>query len=30
MKVEGWLFFSGFFFFSISAIVYGLLSGEPA
>jgi hypothetical protein len=30
VKVEGWLFFSGFFFFSISAIVYGLLSGEPA
>jgi Cytochrome c oxidase subunit IV len=30
VKVEGLLFFSGFFFFSISAIVYGLLSGEPA
>ena len=30
MKIEGLLFFSGFIFFSISAIVYGLLSGEPA
>ena len=30
MKVEGLLFFSGFIFFSISSIVYGLLSGEPA
>lgn len=29
MKVEGWLFASGFFFFSIAAVVYGLLSGEP-
>jgi cytochrome c oxidase subunit IV len=30
VKVEGLLFFSGFVFFSIAAIVYGLLSGEPA
>ena len=30
MKIEGLLFFSGFVFFSISAVIYGLLSGEPA
>jgi Cytochrome c oxidase subunit IV len=30
VKVEGLLFFSGFIFFSIAAVVYGLLSGEPA
>jgi hypothetical protein len=30
MKVEGWLFAAGFFFFSICAVVYGLLSDEPA
>ena len=30
MKVEGWLFAAGFFFFAIAAVVYGLLSGEPA
>jgi Cytochrome c oxidase subunit IV len=29
VKVEGWLFFAGFFFFSICSVVYGLLSGEP-
>ena len=29
MKVEGWLFASGFFFFSLAAVVYGLLSAEP-
>jgi divalent metal cation (Fe/Co/Zn/Cd) transporter len=29
VKVEGWLFAAGFFFFSISSVVYGLLSGEP-
>lgn len=29
MKIEGWLFASGFFFFAIAAVVYGLLSGEP-
>ena len=28
MKVEGWLFAAGFFFFSLAAIVYWLLSGE--
>jgi Cytochrome c oxidase subunit IV len=30
VKIEGWLFAGGFFFFSISAVVYGLLSDEPA
>ena len=30
MKIEGLLFFSGFIFFTICAVVYGLLSGEPA
>jgi Cytochrome c oxidase subunit IV len=29
VKVEGWLFAAGFFFFAISSVVYGLLSGEP-
>lgn len=29
MKVEGWLFAAGFFFFAIAAVVYGVLSGEP-
>lgn len=29
MRIEGWLFAGGFFFFSISAVVYGLLSEEP-
>ena len=28
MKVEGWLFAAGFFFFAIAAIVYGLVAGE--
>ena len=30
MQIEGLLFFSGFIFFTICAVVYGLLSGEPA
>ena len=29
MKIEGWLFASGFFFFSIAAVIYGLLAEEP-
>jgi hypothetical protein len=29
VKVEGWLFAAGFFFFAISAVIYGLLSEEP-
>jgi hypothetical protein len=29
LRIEGWLFAGGFFFFSISAVVYGLLSEEP-
>ncbi len=30
MKIEGWLFAAGFFFFGISSVVYGILSdGEP-
>ena len=29
MKVEGWLFAAGFFFFAISAVIYGLLAEEP-
>jgi len=29
MKLEGWLFASGFFFFGIAAVIYGLLAGEP-
>ena len=28
MKVEGWLFAAGFFFFSLAAVVYWLLSEE--
>jgi hypothetical protein len=30
VKIEGWLFAGGFFLFSITAVIYGLLSGEPA
>jgi len=30
VKIEGLLFFSGFIFFTICEVVYGLLSGEPA
>ncbi len=29
MKIEGFLFAAGFFFFAIAAVVYGLLSSEP-
>ena len=29
MKVEGWLFAAGFFFFSLSAVIYWVLSEEP-
>jgi hypothetical protein len=29
VKVEGWLFAAGFFFFSLAAVVYWLLSEEP-
>lgn len=29
MKVEGWLFAAGFLFFSISAVIYGVLAEEP-
>lgn len=29
MKVEGWLFAAGFIFFSISAVIYGVLAEEP-
>jgi hypothetical protein len=29
MKVEGWLFAAGFFFFAIAALIYGLLAEEP-
>ena len=29
MKIEGWLFASGFFFFSIAAVIYGVLAEEP-
>jgi len=29
MRLEGWLFASGFFFFAIAAVIYGLLAGEP-
>jgi MFS family permease len=29
MKVEGWLFAAGFFFFAIAAVIYGVLSEEP-
>ena len=30
MKVEGWLFAAGVLFFTVVAIVYGVLSKEPA
>ncbi len=30
MKIEGWLFALGFFFFAISAVVYGILSDGEA
>ena len=29
MKVEGWLFAAGFFFFALTAVIYGLLAEEP-
>jgi hypothetical protein len=29
VRVEGWLFAAGFFFFSIAAVIYGLLAEEP-
>lgn len=29
MKIEGWLFASGFFFFAIAAVIYGILAAEP-
>jgi hypothetical protein len=29
VKVEGWLFFSGTFFFAISSVVYWIFSSEP-
>ena len=29
MKVEGWLFAAGFFFFAIAAVIYGVLAEEP-
>ena len=29
MKVEGWLFAIGFFFFSLSAVIYWIFSEEP-
>lgn len=29
MKIEGWLFASGFFFYSLAAVAYGVLSNEP-
>lgn len=28
MKIEGWLFFSGTFFFGIASVIYWVLSGE--
>ncbi|NHC12419.1 cytochrome c oxidase subunit 4 [Motilibacter deserti] len=30
MKVEGWLFASGVIFFGLIAIIYGVVTGEPA
>jgi Cytochrome c oxidase subunit IV len=30
VRIEGWLFAAGFFFYAITAVIYGLLSGEPA
>jgi len=29
VKVEGWLFAAGFFFFSLAAVIYWVLSEEP-
>jgi hypothetical protein len=29
VRVEGWLFAAGFFFFSVAAVIYGLLAEEP-
>ncbi len=29
MKVEGWLFAAGFFFFGLAAVIYGVLAEEP-
>lgn len=29
MKVEGWLFAAGFFFFGLASLIYGLLAEEP-
>ena len=29
MKVEGWLFAAGFFFFSLASVIYWVLSEEP-
>lgn len=28
MKVEGWLFAAGFFFYALAAVIYGVLAGE--
>jgi hypothetical protein len=30
VRIEGWLFAAGFFFFAILAVIYGLLADEPA
>ena len=30
MKIEGGLFVGGFFFYALLAVIYGVLSGEPA
>ena len=29
MKIEGWLFAAGFFFFALAAVIYGVLAEEP-
>ena len=29
MKIEGWLFAAGFFFFALSSVIYGVLAEEP-
>ena len=29
MKIEGWLFAAGFFFYGLAAVIYGLLAEEP-
>jgi hypothetical protein len=29
MKVEGWLFAAGFFFFALASVIYGILAEEP-